>query len=175
MKLLTTLLLIAGGIFTSSIYTRQYTDLDGTNISMAQYQGKKILLVNIASASEFAAVQLPQLEQLYQQYKDSLVVIGFPSNDFGNEPRTDAEIKLLLQNTYHIGFPVSVKTTVKDSLTTTHAIYTWLQNQSENGSINMKVKKDFQKYIVDKNGMLIGVFGAKTNPLDSAIINTITQ
>jgi glutathione peroxidase len=176
MKLKTIFLLaIGGGIYTSSIYTRQYTNLQGTNISMAQYQGKKMLLVNIASQSEYAAVQLPQLQQLYNQYEDSLIVVAFPSNDFGNEPRTDAELKLLMQNTYHIGFPVSVKTTVKDSLASVHPVYKWLQDQTENGSINVKVKKDFQKYVVDKNGTIIGIFSSKTNPMDSAIIKTITQ
>jgi glutathione peroxidase len=176
MKLKTFFLLVAaGGIYASSIYTRQYTNLEGTNVPMAQYQGKKMLLVNIASQSQYAAIQLPQLQHLYQLYKDSLVVIAFPSNDFGNEPRTNAELKLLLQNTYHIGFPVSVKTTVKDSLASVHPVYKWLQNQSENGSVNVKVKKDFQKYVVDKNGTIIGIFGSKTNPMDSAIIKTITQ
>jgi glutathione peroxidase len=142
---------------------------------MAQYQGKKILLVNIASGSEYAAVQLPQLQQLYQQYKDSLTVVAFPSNDFGKEPRTDAELKLLLQNTYHINFPVSVRTGVKDSTSGTHTVYKWLQNKNENGSTGMKVKTDFQKYLIDKDGTIMGVFAAKITPLDKAIINAITQ
>lgn len=175
MKLLLSVLLLIPGLFTSSIYTRQFTSLDGTNIPLAHYQGKKMLLVNIASNSEFAAAQLPQLEELYQQYKDSLEVIAFPSNDFGNEPRTDTELKLLMQNSYHLHFPVSVKTTVKDSVAATHPIYTWLQNETENGNMNVKIGRDFQKYIVDKNGMLIGVFSGKVSPMDSIIIKTITQ
>lgn len=162
-------------LFVSSIYTKQFTALTGTNISMAQYQGKKILLVNIASGSEYAAVQLPQLQQLYQQYKDSLTIIAFPSNDFGKEPRTDAELKLLLQNTYHITFPVSVRTGVKDSTPNTHPIYQWLQSQNENGVMGMKLKTDFEKYLIDKDGTIIAVFGANTKPLDNAIINAITQ
>ncbi len=175
MKLLATLLLITGGFLPSSIYTKQFTNLEGTNISLAQYQGKRILLVNVASQSEYAAEQLPQLEQLYQQHKDSLVVIAFSSNDFGNEPRTDAEIKLLMQYSYDVHFPVSVKCTVNDGVANTHPVYVWLQNQNENGSLGVKVQKDFQKYVIDKDGTLIGVFGAKTKPMDSAIIKTITQ
>ena len=176
MKTFAAILLISlGGLFTTSIYTQQFTTLSGTPVSLSQYQGKKMLLVNIASGSEHAATQIPQLEQLYQQYKDSLVVIAFPSNDFGNESRNDADIKLLLQNTYHTSFPVSVSTGVKDSTANTHAIYHWLQNQSENGSMDTKVKKDFQKYLIDKNGTMLGVFSAKTNPMDNAIINAITQ
>jgi glutathione peroxidase len=162
-------------LFASSIYTKKLTTLGGTQIGIAQYQGKRILIVNIASNSEYAAVQLPQLQQLYQQYKDSVVVLAFPTNDFGKEPRTDAEIKQLFKNTYHISFPVSVRTGVKDSTTSTHEIYKWLQNQSENGMMNMKVKTDFVKYLIDKDGTIMGVFGAKTKPLDNAVINAIKQ
>ena len=176
MKTIAAIIMISlGGLFTSSIYTKQFTNLSGTQISMAQYQGKKMLIVNIASGSEYAAVQIPQLQQLYQQYKDSVVVIAFPSNDFGKEPRTDANLKLLLQNTYHTTFPVSLRTGVKDSTATTHAVYQWLQRQTENGSMGMKVKTDFQKYLIDKDGTIIAVFGASTKPLDNAIKNAITQ
>jgi glutathione peroxidase len=162
-------------VFTSSIYTKKYTTLSGTQVSMAQYQGKKILLVNIASASQYAAVQLPQLEQLYQLHKDSLVVIGFPSNDFDKEPRNNANLKLLLEKTYRISFPVSVRTGVKDNTASTHPIYKWLQDKNENGDMNMKVKKDFQKFLIDKDGTIIGIFSTKTSPLDNVIINAITQ
>jgi len=174
MKILTVITIVFS-LYTTSIYTKQFTTLKGTHISMSQYQGKKILVVNIASNSEYAAVQLPQLEQLYQQYKDSVVVIGFPSNDFGNESRTDDDLKFLLRNTYNINFPISVITGVKDSTSDTHAIYQWLQRTGENGNMNVKVKRDFQKYLIDKDGTIIGVFAASTNPLDTAITNAITQ
>ncbi len=176
MKILMTIILFTlGALLTTSIYTKQFTTLNGTQVSMAQYQGKKILLVNIASASQYAATQLPQLEQLYLQYKDSLVVLAFPSNDFGNEARSNEELKLLLQNTYHTSFPVSVLTGVKDSTGNTHSIYQWLQRVSENGNMNVQVTKDFQKYLIDKDGNVMGVFAARTNPLDNTIINAITQ
>jgi glutathione peroxidase len=142
---------------------------------MALHQGKKILIVNIASGSEYAAVQLPQLQQLHQLYKDSLSIVAFPSNDFGHEPLTDAELKLLLQETYQTSFDVSIKSGVKDSTATTHAVYQWLQRPNENGAMAIKVKNDFQKYLIDKTGSIIGVFGPKTKPLDAALIAAITQ
>ncbi len=160
---------------TYSIYTKHFTSLDGTEINLSQFQGKKMLLVNLASESPYAAVQIPQLEQLYQQYKDSLIVLGFFSNDFSNEPREDNMLKPLMQDTYHATFPTSVRVGVKDSSGNTHPIYTWLQNQSENGMMNVKVKNDFQKYLVEKDGTLIAVFAGKLNPLDPRIINAITQ
>jgi len=176
MKLiLSTAIISISGLFVSSIYTKQFTTLAGTNISLSQYQGKKMLLVNIASGSQYAALQIPQLQQLYQQYKDSLVVIAFPSNDFGKEPKNNADLKLLLQNTYHINFPVSVLTTVNDSQASTNPVYKWLQNQNENGSTGKKLTGDFQKYLIDKDGSIIGVFGATTSPTSNAVINAITQ
>ena len=69
----------------TSIYTQHFTSLNGDEIALSQYQGKKMLLVNIASESPLAAVQIPQMEQLFQQFKDSLEVIGFFSNDFNNQ------------------------------------------------------------------------------------------
>ncbi|HMD01104.1 MAG TPA: hypothetical protein VKH37_13165, partial [Ferruginibacter sp.] len=142
-------MIVFGNTFTSSIYTKHFTSLTGNEIYLSQYQGKKMLLVNMASESEYAATQIPQLEQLYQQFHDSLVVIGFFSNDFGHEPRSNSDLRLLLQDTYHSTFPVSQKIGVKDSTGNTHELYTWLQRQSENGSIDSKVKRDFQKYLVD--------------------------
>lgn len=162
------------GIYLTSIYTLQYTSLNGTEVNISQFKGKKMLLVNIASQSPYAAVQVPQLEQLYQQYKDSLVVIGFPSNDFGNEPRTNEELKLLMQNTYHVSFPVTVRSGVKDS-TGVHPVYSWLQHKEQNGDVHTTVKGDFQKYLVDGDGMIIGIFSPQVNPLDSSIIKAITQ
>lgn len=176
MKIIITAALISiSGLLATSIYTKTITTLGGTQISLAQYQGKKILMVNIASASEYAAVQIPQLQQLYQQYKDSLVVIAFASNDFGKEPKSNTDLKLLLQNTYHIKFPVSVLSTVKDGLATTHPVYKWLQNQNENGSTSKKLAGDFVKYLIDKDGSIIGVFGPSVKPMSAAIVTAITQ
>jgi glutathione peroxidase len=140
---------------------------------MSQYQGKKILLVNIASESPEAAVQIPQLEQLYQQYKDSLVVIGFPSNDFGNEPRTNEELKMLMQLTYHAAFPMAARMGVKDSTGNTHPLYSWLQHKSANGVMDVHISKDFQKILIDNNGSVIGFFGSRVLPMSNTIQNAI--
>jgi len=161
--------------FTSSIYLQHYTLLNGSEEYLSHYEGKKMLIVNIASESEFAAVQIPQLEQLYQQYHDSLIVICFPSNDFAKEPRSNSDIKLLMQNTYHTTFPISTKVGVKDSTVDLHPLFYWLQHQSENGNINTKIRHDFQKFLVDKTGMIIGTFSENVNPNDSTIIKAILE
>jgi glutathione peroxidase len=175
MKALIILLAVGLGSYYTSIYSQHYITLNGDQVYMSQYQGKKMLLVNMASESPYAATQIPQMEQLYQAYKDSLIVIGFPSNDFGNEPRSNNDIKLLMENTYHSTFPVSQQVGVRDSTISLHPIYQWLQHQDLNGIMNVKVKRDFQKYLIDNDGKIIGVFSAKIDPMDSIIINAITQ
>jgi glutathione peroxidase-family protein len=172
-SLIVTAVLGISSLFTASIYSYQYTDVSGNSVSMSQYQGKKILLVNIGTESPEAAVQIPQLEQLYQQYKDSLVVIGFPSNDFGNEPRTTEEIKLLMQNTYHAVFPMAARTGVKDSTGNMHPVYSWLQHKTENGTMDIRISKDFQKILVDKDGSVIAFFGSRILPMSNTIQNAI--
>jgi glutathione peroxidase len=127
----------------------------------------------MATEDTKASVQIPQLEQLYQQYKDSLVVIGFPSADFGNETRTNEEIKLLMQNTYHAQFPMAALTMVKDSTGNTHPLYQWLQRKNENGSMDIHLTKNFQKILVDKDGMVIGFFGSTVEPQSATIQNAI--
>jgi len=176
MKMIGTFLAVCFfGIFSSSIYNQHFTALSGNEVYLSQYEGKKLLLVNIASESEYAAVQIPQLETLYQLYKDSLVVIGFFSNDYGHEPRNNTELKLLLQDTYHTTFPASQIMGVRDSTGHTHLLYQWLQMQSQNGNSNIKVKNDFQKYLISADGNIIGIFSARINPMDSTIRNAILQ
>lgn len=134
-----------------------------------------MLLVNMASESPEAAVQIPQMQQLYEQYHDSLVVIGFFSNDFHNEPREDNVLKLLMENNYHATFPCSVRIGVKDSTGWTHPLYNWLQHKTENGMMNAKITRDFQKYLVDTDGRLIGIFASRIRPTDPKIIDAITH
>jgi glutathione peroxidase len=174
MKILLTLFFGMTLLYSSSIYTQQYTSLYNNEVNMSQFKNKKILLVNIASESEYAAVQIPALNHLYQQYKDSLIVIGFPSNDFGNEPRSNEELKILFQNTYHTSFPLSVRVGVKDSAGV-HPIYSWLQHKEQNGAMNTKIKTDFQKYLIDGDGNIIGIFSGGTKPDDPSFIQAITQ
>jgi glutathione peroxidase len=90
-------------IFQTNIYSLRFSSIDGTQISMNSFQGKKILLVNIATESKRVG-QLGELQQLQQQFGDSLVIIAFPSNSFSKETKTNAEIKQLCENTFHTSF-----------------------------------------------------------------------
>jgi len=156
---------------TVSFYTLSFQNTDGNTVSMNNFQGKKVLIVNIATGSE-KVNQLAGLQQLQQQYNDSLVVIVFPSNSFGHESRNDNEIKQFCQSGYNSTFIIAAKSTVTGS--GVNSVFNWLTNQSQNGEMNAPAGGDFQKFLVDKDGMLIGVFSPKVNPLDNELVQAIT-
>lgn len=155
----------------TSLYTLNLTTAAGGTVSLSSLQGKKLLLVNVATGSPRAA-QLGQLEQLRSLYGDSLAVIAFPSNSFGHEPKTDAEIKSFCEATYHAHFLIAQKGQVTGP--GKQAVYAWLTNRSENGVMGGEVKADFQKFLVDRDGQLIGVFAGSVSPLDQQIKDAVT-
>jgi len=165
-KLLITLFLFVE----TSIYTLSFSDIDGTSISMSSYRGKKLLLVNIATASRNAD-QLAELEQLQQQFKDRLVVIAFPSNSFAHESKSNAEIKKFCKTNYNATFKIAGKSSVAGS--TSHPIFSWLTSKTKNGVMDGLVSGDFQKYLIDEQGNAVGVFSPSVRPLDSLITDAI--
>ncbi|MEI9811071.1 MAG: glutathione peroxidase [Bacteroidota bacterium] len=164
--LLATIILLVN----TSIYDLQFTGIDGNTISVNQYAGKKILLVNIATGSS-RVNQLAGLQQLQQQYGDSVVVIAFPSNSFSREARSNAEIKQFCEANYGVTFLLAAKNPIAGP--EIQSMYHWLTNRSENGETDEPVKGDFQKFLVSKNGELIGVFAPSVDPMSTEIRNAI--
>ncbi len=167
---MTTLLLSIVSFFYTSIYSLQFQNSSGATINVSSFQGKKILLVNIASGSSRVG-QLDGLRQLQQQHGDSLVIIAFPSNSFGNEPRTDAEIAQFCQSTYNSNFIIAAKGSVQGA--GIQSIYHWLANQTENGDTNLAINADFQKVLIAKDGSIQAVFSPKVLPMDADITEAI--
>lgn len=166
LKILTVLL-----CFTTSIYTVPYTSSNGTTGSFSAFQGKKILIVNIATGSDKVS-QIGQLQNLYQQYQDSLVVIAFPSNSFGNESKTNTEIRQTCETVFNATYVIAEKGDVTGA--SMIPVYQWLSSQTANGVMNVVIKGDFQKILIDGNGNLIGVFGPDIDPMDARIRSAIT-
>jgi glutathione peroxidase len=160
------------GLFQTSIYSYSFTGISGSTINLNDFRGKKILLVNIATNSKDTA-QLGQLEELYQTFHDSLVIIAFPSNSFGNEPRTNAGIDSFCQANYHYHFIIAEKADVKGS--SMQSVYSWLASSSENGVINAPIERDFEKYLINGNGDLIGLYAHIVEPTSTTIRNAITD
>jgi glutathione peroxidase len=155
----------------TSIYSLSFTDTDGSTVNMSSFQNKKILIVNIATNSPRVG-QLTGLQQLKQQYGDSLVIIAFPSNSFGNETRSDAEIKQYCQQNYNVNFFIASKNSVFGLYI--QPVYNWLKHTEENGVMDVEIMSDFQKILINNDGNIIGVFAPGVSPTDTSIVSAIT-
>ncbi|WP_426478727.1 glutathione peroxidase [Chryseobacterium sp. CBSDS_008] len=150
-----------------TIYDFKVESLDGKEISFADFKGKKILIVNTASECGFTP-QYADLEKVYEQYKDKLVVVGFPANNFGGqEPGTNTEIGAFCQKNYGVTFPMAAKVSVKGD--DTAPIFKYLTEKELNGVKNTSILWNFTKFLVDENGKLIDSFVSTTKPTDQAI------
>ena len=150
-----------------SFYALSAEDINGEVISMNAYKGKKVLVVNVASRCGYTP-QYKGLQKLYDTYGDSLVVLGFPSNDFmWQEPGSNTEIKTFCQRTYGVTFPMFSKIHVKGRKK--HPIYDWLSDGKLNGWNDDSPSWNFNKYLLDEKGNLIEYFGADVAPLDTLI------
>ncbi|AZI22970.1 glutathione peroxidase [Chryseobacterium taklimakanense] len=151
-----------------TIYDYKVESLDGGEINFADYKGKKILIVNTASECGFTP-QYADLEKVYQQYKDKVVIIGFPANNFGGqEPGTNAEIGAFCQKNYGVTFPMAAKVSVKGD--DTAPIFKYLTEKELNGVKNTAILWNFTKFLIDENGKLIDTFISTTKPTDDAIV-----
>ena len=130
-------------------------------------------MVNTATGNTQANQQFTELQQLYQQHKSNLVIIAFPSNSFGNEPGTNNQIKTIMHGTYGITFPIAAKSWITGD--SANILYKWFANKLQNDVMDAKTVKDFQKFLIDKSGNIIGRFDSSVSPLSSIIINAIQQ
>lgn len=142
--------------------------LDGTkNIQMSDYKGKYVLCVNVASECGYTP-QYAGLQKLSEQFKDKLVIIGFPCNQFmGQEPGTATDIQAFCTKNYGVSFPLTEKIDVKGN--GQHAIYQWLTNKTLNGVSDATIKWNFNKILVDPNGNWLKYYGSAVDPLSSDI------
>nr|WP_298994137.1 glutathione peroxidase [uncultured Polaribacter sp.] len=155
----------------TSIYDIKINSLQGKPINLKDFEGKHILFVNVASKCGFTP-QYKGLEELHQKYKDKLVVIGVPCNQFGSqEPGSSEEIQEFCEVNYGVSFIITEKIDVKGQ--NQHPLYSWLTNKDFNSKKSSSVKWNFQKYLVDNNGKLIDYYFSITKPTSSKIIKHI--
>ena len=156
---------------TMSIYDININTLDGSPIDLKTFQGKYILFVNVASECGFTN-QYEGLQKLYNKYKDDLMVIGVPCNQFGKqEPGNSEQIISFCQKNYGVTFLMTEKISVKGK--DKHPLYKWLTNRDLNGKNNTSVKWNFQKYVIGRNGEYIDYFFSMTKPMSSKITKLI--
>ncbi len=156
-----------------SIYDFRIPAIKGGIIDFSQFRGKKILIVNTASFCGHTP-QYAELETLYQRYKDKLIIVGFPANNFMfQEPGSNNRIANFCETEYHITFPMATKISVKGFRMA--PIYRWLTQQKYNGYTDSEVKWNFQKYLVSEEGKLTHIFSHKITPLDPSVIEAIER
>ena len=150
-----------------SIYDIAINAIDGKSISLLEFKGKKILFVNVASKCGFTK-QYKDLQMLNDKYKEELVIIGSPCNQFGQQERGDAsQIQKFCELNFGVKFLLTEKIDVKGAKQ--HSLYKWLTTKDLNGKMSSSVKWNFQKYLVDDNGGLIDYYYSITNPMSSKI------
>lgn len=140
-------------------------------IHFSDFKGKKVLLVNVASKCGFTP-QYEQLQMLYEQFAEKLVVVGFPCNQFlWQEPANEANIEQFCSQKYGVTFPMTEKIYVKGNKQ--HPIYAFLSKKEQNLMGDFKVNWNFNKFLIDEKGILISYFNSKVNPLDEQVVSKI--
>jgi glutathione peroxidase len=154
-----------------SIYDFKLKTLDGQDITLAKFKGKKMLLINVASECGFTP-QYKNLQALHEQYGDKVVLVGFPANNFGKqEPGSSQQIKEFCTKNYGVTFQMMEKISVKgDDM---HPLYKWLSTKEENGSCSDAPNWNFCKYLIDENGKVIKFFPSKVDPLSKDITSLL--
>lgn len=152
----------------SSVYSFSLKDVTGKEtINLADYKGKKILLVNVASECGYTP-QYKDLQTLFDANKDRLVIIGLPCNQFGGqEPGTGDEIASFCEKNYGVTFPITEKIDVKGE--NQHPLYQWLTLKQYNGLDDFNVKWNFNKFLISEDGKLLAYFSSSVKPLSSEI------
>jgi len=153
-----------------SFYDFSTKTIDGKTFNLSSLKGKKVLVVNTASKCGHTP-QYKDLQSLYETYSSKgFTIIGFPANNFlSQEPGTNSEIQKFCTDTYGVTFPMMQKISVKgDDM---DPIYKWLTSKSENGVMDAPVTWNFQKFMIDEQGILIGMVPPKDNPKSDKILS----
>lgn len=159
----------------SSFHDFQVRTILGDTISLSQFAGKKVMVVNTASFCAYT-YQYGQLESLREQYSTAynFEILGFPCNDFGNqEPGHDSTILEFCTNTYNVQFPMMSAIHIRTG--DTAAVYKWLQRSELNGVSDAFVDWNFNKFLIDEDGNWVEHFTSTVSPFDTSIVNWITS
>jgi glutathione peroxidase len=155
----------------SDVHQFTVKTIDGHDLNLSEFKGKKMLIVNVASKCGYTP-QYKSLQTLHEKYGEKLVVIGFPANNFGaQEPGSEAEIKDFCEKNYGVTFRMMEKISVKGK--DMHPLYQWLSNKEENGVCDESPNWNFCKYLIDENGKIIRFYNSKVDPMSEEIISLL--
>jgi len=167
------LALIPAAAFSQGIYDFKVKTLEGADFDFSTLKGKKIMIVNTASKCGYTP-QYKDLEEVYVNNQDNLVIIGFPANNFMNqEPGSATDIRKFCSENYGVTFPLMEKISVKgDDM---HPLYKWLTSKEKNGVMDSNVTWNFQKYLIDEKGNLVDVIYPKEKPNSEKVLAWISS
>ncbi len=168
------LLIMAGTLFAASgIYSFTLNSIDGKPAPLADYKGKVVLVVNVASQCGYTP-QYSALEATYEKYKDQgFVILGFPANNFGaQEPGTNEEIKTFCTRKYSVTFPMYAKISVKGP--DQAPLYAYLTKDTAPG-ITGDIKWNFTKFLIDRNGNVVQRFEPAVTPDSKEVVAAIEK
>ena len=158
----------------NSFYDYSVELINGEKITLDKYRGKKVIVVNVASKCGYT-YQYGGLQKLYEEYNDKIEIIGVPSNDFlWQEPGKNKDIQTFCSVNYGVEFPIVKKTVVKKNKNQ-HPLYSWLSSKKLNGWNDSPPGWNFYKYLVNEEGVLVGVLSSKTKPQDKEMIDFISN
>jgi len=157
-----------------TIYDYSVKDIQGNEISLSDYEGKVLLIVNVASKCGFT-YQYEGLEELYQQYQDEgLVILGFPANDFlWQEPGSDEEILNFCRSNYDVTFPMFSK--IKVTGTDKEPLYDFLTSGDGNEELQGRISWNFNKFLINRQGRIVDRFDSKVEPMSDEILQSLVS
>lgn len=157
-----------------SLYDLSIALNNGDSIPLSVYKGKKLLLVNTASDCGYTD-QYDDLQKLYEENKDKLVIIGFPANDFKEQEKgTDEDIEKFCRLNYGVTFPLARKSSVVPG-PEQNPVFQWLTDKTRNGWTNKKPSWNFSKYLINEEGAIINYFDPSISPTGKEVVNAIKK
>jgi len=157
-----------------SIYDFTVKSIDGESTPLSRFQGKVVLVVNVASRCGFTP-QYAALEKVYEKYQDrGFVILGFPANNFGGqEPGTNQEIKTFCSTKYNVSFPMMAKVSVKGDDQT--PLYQFLTDKAANPSTGGEIQWNFTKFLIGPDGRAAARFEPNVTPDDPQVTGKIEK
>ncbi|QIL77952.1 glutathione peroxidase [Hymenobacter sp. HDW8] len=156
-----------------TVYDYTVKNIEGKDVKLSQFAGKKLLIVNVASECGYTP-QYKELEELHKKHGDKVTVLGFPANNFGGqEPGTNEEIATFCEKNFGVTFPMFEKVSVKGD--DTAPLFQFLADKTKNGAISDAPTWNFCKYLVDEQGHVVGYYPSKVKPMSDELVAAILK
>ena len=155
-----------------TVYDFTVKTIDGKDVKLSKYKGKKILIVNTASKCGFTP-QYKELEELSKKYGNKVTVLGFPSNSFNQELASNEEVSAFCEKNYGVTFPLFSTVAVKGDDAT--PLYKFLSDKDKNGAVSDAPSWNFCKYLVDEKGHVVKFYPSKVKPLSEELVADISK